>query len=496
MENRLFDTTVQQLKYEVIKELIRAYDRGLDKSIFRDIPMRIMPGPQASLRCCVYKERAILQERLRLAMGGDPDDPNVVEVIDIACDECPVDGIFVTPACRGCISHRCAEVCPKNAITIVDKHAVVDKEKCIECGKCTQACPYNALVLQKRPCVKSCKANAISVNAQKKAVIDGNKCVGCGACVYQCPFGAIADKSYILDVLDILKNSDGNKKYKVYAIIAPSIVAQFNYARIEQVISGMHLLGFHQVVETALGADLTLDEEANELKECGTLTTSCCPSFVRYIEINFPTLKKYISSTPSPMVMTGKLLKALDPTAKVVFVGPCTSKKFEYKSEKAKDFIDGVISFEELQAFLDARNIDVSTLDDSALDNASYYGRIFARSGGITEGVTQLAKERGFEARPVAMSGLDECKKQLLQLKAGRSPYNFFEGMACEGGCVNGALCLHHGPKSLTDVNRYGAEAKEKTVDNTVKLYNLARSASASEGSREAAATDGEGEDN
>lgn len=477
MGNRLFDTTVQQLKYEVIKELIRAYDKGLDNGIFHDIPIKIMPGPNASLRCCVYKERAILQERLKLAMGGDPSNPNVVEVIDIACDECPVDGVFVTPACRGCISHRCVEVCPKNAISIENKHAVVDKSKCIECGKCTQACPYNAIILQKRPCVLSCKANAIKVNADKKAVIDNSKCVGCGACVYQCPFGAIADKSYILDVLDILKNSENNTKYKVYAIIAPSIVAQFDYARIEQVITGMRELGFHQVMETALGADLTLDEEADELKERGTLTTSCCPSFVKYIQINFPELVKYISSTPSPMAMAGRLIKAVDPTCKVVFVGPCTSKKFEFKQDDVKDYIDCVMSFEELQAFLDARNIDVSTLPDSALDNASYYGRIFARSGGIAEGVTALAKERGFKADPIAMSGLDECKKQLLLLKLNRSPYNFFEGMACDGGCVNGALCLRHAPKSLSDVNKYGEMAKEKTVDNSVKLYKMATGA-------------------
>ena len=140
MQTRKFDTAVQELKYQVIKELIRAYDspEGIGTDIFRDIPVKIMPGPKASLRCCVYKERAILQERLKLAMGGDKDNPNVVEVIDIACDECPVDGIFVTPACRGCISHRCVEACPKGAISIVDKRSVVDKSKCIECGKCAR----------------------------------------------------------------------------------------------------------------------------------------------------------------------------------------------------------------------------------------------------------------------------------------------------------------------------------------------------------------------
>ena len=104
MQNRLFDTTVQQIKYEVIKELIKAYDNGLNNEIFHDIPIKIMPGPQASLRCCVYKERAILQERLKLAMGGDKDNKNVVEVIDIACDECPVDGPRAGGAFRTAVS--------------------------------------------------------------------------------------------------------------------------------------------------------------------------------------------------------------------------------------------------------------------------------------------------------------------------------------------------------------------------------------------------------
>ena len=324
---KVFDTKVQELKYEVLKEIIRcAYDGDMS-GVYTDIPKKIVPGPKASMRCCIYKERAILQERIKLALGGNKDNPNIVEVIDIACDECPIDGIFVTPACRGCIVHRCQNVCPKNAITIVDKRAVVDKDKCIECGKCTQACPYGAIIKQQRPCVVSCKAGAISMDENKKATIDNEKCIACGACVYQCPFGAISDKSLVLETIDILKKSDNNKNYKVYAVIAPAIVSQFKYARIEQVVTGIKRLGFHQVVEAALGADITLWHEANEFKEKGMLTTSCCPSFVMYIEKNFPTLAKYISHNPSPMVEAAKLIKASDPTAKIVFIGPCTSKK-------------------------------------------------------------------------------------------------------------------------------------------------------------------------
>lgn len=348
---KVFDTKVQELKYEVLKEIIKcAYDGDMS-GVYTDIPKKIVPGPKASMRCCIYKERAILQERIKLALGGNKDNPNIVEVIDIACDECPIDGIFVTPACRGCIVHRCQNVCPKNAITIVDKRAVVDKDKCIECGKCTQACPYGAIIKQQRPCVVSCKAGAISMDEDKKATIDNEKCIACGACVYQCPFGAISDKSLVLETIDILKKSDNNNNYKVYAVIAPAIVSQFKYARIEQVVTGIKQLGFHQVVEAALGADITLWHEANEFKEKGMLTTSCCPSFVMYIEKNFPTLAKYISHNPSPMVEAAKLIKASDPTAKIVFIGPCTSKKLEYRMEKTGGAIDNVLSFEELQAF-------------------------------------------------------------------------------------------------------------------------------------------------
>ena len=152
---RIFDTAVQKLKYDVLKAVIRNEYEHCYENLYIDVPKEISPGPKATMRCCVFKERAIVQERIKLALGGNRQNPNVVEVIDIACDECPIGGIFVTPACRGCIVHRCQEVCPKGAIQIIDHKAVVDKSKCIECGKCTQACPYGAIIAQKRPCVAS-----------------------------------------------------------------------------------------------------------------------------------------------------------------------------------------------------------------------------------------------------------------------------------------------------------------------------------------------------
>ena len=322
-----FDTKIQELKYQVLKELIRRRYEGDMSDIYTEIPKKIVPGPKATMRCCIYKERAILQERIKLGLGGDKSNPNVIEVIDEACDECPVGGIYVTPACRGCLNHMCMQSCPKGAITIVNNRPVIDKEKCIECGKCVQSCPYNAIIHQQRPCVQSCKVKAITMNEEKKARIDMNKCIMCGACVYQCPFGAIQDKSFIMDCIDILQGSENNTKYKVHAVIAPAIVSQFKYAAIEQVITGIKKLGFHQVTEAALGADVVLYHEAQEFKEKRLMTTSCCPSFVMFVEKNFPELKQYISSSNSPMVEAANMIKRTDPTAKVVFIGPCTSKK-------------------------------------------------------------------------------------------------------------------------------------------------------------------------
>lgn len=472
--NRIFDTDVQYIKYQVLKEVIRrAYEGGLEDA-YIDIPKIIAPGPKPTVRCCIYKERAIMQDRIKMAMGGHKDNPNPIEVMYTACDECPADGIYVTPACRGCMLHACKDACPKDAITIVNHHAVVDKSKCIECGKCAKACPYTAIILQKRPCMQACKVKAISINEDRKAVINNDKCISCGACAYKCPFGAIADKSLILDIIDILKKSENNTKYHVYAIVAPAIVGQCRSARIEQVVTAIKKLGFHSVVEAALGADITLYHEAKEWEEKKIMTTSCCPSFVAFVEKNFPELTKYISSSPSPMIETAKLIRRSDPTAKFVFIGPCASKKFEYKLDKTQGIIDSVMSFEELQAFLDARGIDDTQCEDGELDNASFYGRIFAKSGGIAQGVVDVAQSLGVEGvKPCQMNGIDECRAALLRLKVNRATENFFEGMACDGGCINGPLSITHGPRNAADVDKYGNAAKEKTIDNSVKLYEM-----------------------
>ena len=471
---RKFDTKVQYLKYKVLREVAcQSFNDKLLETI-SDIPKIIVPGNQSTMRCCVNKERAILTARVKLAMGGDKSNPNIIEVIDIACDECPVSGYEVSEACRGCIAHRCADVCPKDAISFdSNQKAHIDKSKCVECGKCANACPYSAIVNNKRPCENACKVKAISMSETKAASIDNEKCISCGACVYQCPFGAIMDKSFILNVIDMIKKSNNNQNYKVYAVVAPSISSQFSYAKLGQVISGLKKLGFYHVVEAALGADMVAYSESKELVEKGFLTSSCCPAFVDYTRKQFPAMTEHISHNLSPMAVISKYIKKKNPNAKVIFFGPFNEKKMEVQQENVRPYVDSVITFEELQALFDSRDIDITTLEEDVLDNASYYGRIFARSGGLSDAVNEALKEQGlddFDLNPISCDGIEECRIALLKASKNVLKGNFIEGMACVGGCIGGAGCLTHEAKNKNDVDKYAMEAYEKTISNAISV--------------------------
>ena len=474
---RKFDTKVQYLKYRVLREVAReAFADTLTESLL-DIPKRIIPGKTPSMRCCVYKERADVAERVKLAMGGKKGKNNVIEVIELACDECPVAGYEVTSACRGCLAHRCEDVCKHGAITFDEHHvAHIDKSKCVECGACAKVCPYSAIANRKRPCQTACKVKAIKVGATGAACIDESKCISCGACVYQCPFGAITDKSSILDAIKILKDSKSEGGSKVFAVVAPSIASQFKYAKLGQVITGLKQMGFCGVYEAALGADIVAKAESAELAKKGFLISSCCPAFVSYVEKSFPTLVPYISEHISPMAEISKRIKGKHPDSKVIFVGPCTAKKAEIKKESVAPFVDVAITFEELQALFDGLELDITALPESSLDSASYYGRIFARCGGLSDAVAEGLKEQGltdFELKPVACDGIEACRMALLKKSKNVLDANFIEGMACTGGCIGGAGCLTHGERNKVDVEKYGMLASEKTITDAITALDI-----------------------
>lgn len=471
---RTFETDVQLLKYRVLKAVAkRAYEGTLMESYY-EIPKLISPGPKPTMRCCVYKERAIVQERVRLAMGGDRRNLNIIEVIEIACDECPVERYMVSESCRGCISQRCIKTCPKQAISKKNGKAHIDFDLCIECGRCAKVCPYGAITEHVRPCERSCKVGAIHMNEEKKAEINPEKCISCGACSYACPFGAIMDKSFMVDAINIIRNKKEN--YKTVAIVAPAIAAQFDGVTLGQVATAIRQLGFDYVVEAAIGADMVADKEAEELVEKGFLTSSCCPAFVDYIKKHVPELADKISHNLSPMAEIGKFVKlGGESPVKCIFIGPCTAKKAEMRLPNVDLWIDSVLTFEELQAMIDAREIEMESLEETSMNDASYFGRIFGRSGGLTEAVLEVVKEKGldFEVKAETCDGIEACKAALLKAKFGKLDKNFIEGMACVGGCVGGAASLNHEPKSRMKVDKYGKDSDKENVRQAIDTYKV-----------------------
>jgi len=470
-----FETKIQELKTQVLTEVSRlTWEDKLQNSVaLLDIPEKIIPGPKATLRCCIYKERAIINSRVKMAMGGDKSNPTVVEVLPIACDECPVTEITVGPSCRGCLATRCVRSCPKNAISVVDHRATIDHSKCISCGKCLSACQYSAIIKTQRPCEKGCPVKAITMGEDKKAAIDYSKCISCGNCVYQCPFGAIQDKSWITDAIHMVMGAQ-QWGYQTYAVVAPSIVGQFAPATFGQVVTGLKALGFCGVVEVALGADMVADQESEELVEKGMLSSSCCPGYVGFIKKQHPELVPLVSHTPSPMVMIGLHIKEREPDANVIFIGPCVAKKKEFQLGRTMNAIDCALTYEELMALFLSRDIDPATLEEDPLDEASGYGRAFAKSGGVSRAVARALEEKGvteerFALKAVSCNGIAECEAALEKYKRGVLEGNFIEGMACEGGCVQGAGCLVRSPKNRVHVEGHAQKAKDRTILGAIK---------------------------
>ena len=280
-----------------------------------------------------------------------------------------------------------------------------------------------------------------------------------------CPFGAIVDESYIVDVINILKSN-----VKKVAVVAPSIGGNFTEFGVKKVIAALKELGFDMVIEAALGADIVAKNESLELAESGKLTSSCCPAFTSYIEKNYPTLKEHISNSLSPMATISREIKEKDPTSKIIFIGPCTAKKFEIKDDKVRKYVDSCLTFEEAQALFDAKEIDIASLKEEEYDlSGSYYGRGFAKCGGLTNAVKQSLEEENisFDVHGVVCSGIKDIKNALNDMKNNKNNINFIEGMMCDGGCIGGPCNLTHELKNKIYLDKY-AQAADKSINKNI----------------------------
>lgn len=464
------------IKHEVMYLVAKAAFAGnLDEA--RDqIPYDMIPGPQARFRCCIYKEREIIRQRVRLAEGLSPnvnkDDKNIVQVINSACEGCPITRFTVTDNCQKCMSKKCQEACNFGAISMTKDRAYIDPNKCKECGKCANACPYNAIADLMRPCKRSCPVDAITMDENNIVKIDEEKCIHCGSCIKDCPFGAIADRSFMVDVIKMLQSDR-----PVYACVAPAIEGQFGKdATIGVLAEAVKDLGFKDLYEVALGGDYVADSEAKEwaeaYKEGVKMTTSCCPAFVTMIRKHYPELLKNMSTTVSPMTAIARLIKGMEKDAVVVFIGPCIAKKSEVLEGVTQQSADYALTFEELDALFRAKEIDLSKYS-ATKQQASIYGKRFSQSGGVTSAVLEALKELD-ECQDIKVNqcnGAAECKKALLLLKMGRLPEDFIEGMACEGGCMNGPGVVKRGPLLKKDRETLLAGADKRDIQQALEPY-------------------------
>lgn len=481
--------SIIKIRRRVFEEVAKIAYNGNYQDI-EEIPFKIFDS-DVKTRQSIFLERAIVAERIRLAIGlpvrstdehapiskGIDEaicshryyEPPLVNVIDFACNACPTNSYFVTNVCVGCLANPCANVCPKKAISIVNGHSVINQDLCIKCGRCKDVCPYGAIVHRERPCQKACGMNAIGSDENGKAKINYDKCVSCGMCIVNCPFGAIADKSQLFQVIRSIKDND-----EVYAIMAPSFVGQFGpKVNLETIDDAMEKLGFKGVYEVSIGADLCTIEEAhdflnnvpNNLKFMGT---SCCPSWSQMAKMEFPEFKDNISMTLTPMVLTARLVKKEHPNAKIVFVGPCSAKKLEASSKSVRSDVDFVLTFEELMGMFLAKEVDFNSLVAKPIKNeTSGDGRGFAVAGGVANAVVNAAKEidPNREVKVMSAQGLACCKAMLKDAAKGKYDGYLLEGMACPLGCASGAGTISMATKTkvFVELSKKSAELKKST---------------------------------
>ncbi len=484
-----------KIRRKVFEEVARLGYEGGDYSRIEEIPYQMLRG-RAQYRESIFLERAIVAERLRLAIGlpvrsADQHEPiakgieeairterfyedPLINVIDFACNSCPEDSYFVTDACVGCLANPCSNVCPKDAIRITNGHSIIDQDKCIKCGKCKDVCPYGAIVHRERPCEKACGMNAIESDEDGRAKINYDKCVSCGMCIVNCPFGAIADKSQLFQVIQCIKSD-----LEVYAIMAPAFVGQFGpKVNLKTIDDAMAQLGFNGVYEVSIGADLCTIEEAEDFlknvpDKLRFMGTSCCPSWSVMAKKEFPEFRDNISMALTPMVLTARLVKKKHPNCKVVFVGPCSAKKLEASRKSVRSDVDFVLTFEELMGMFIAKNVDLNHLKESPLKNeTSADGRGFAVAGGVAHAVVNAIKRMDMnrEIKVESAQGLSNCKKLLQMAKTGKYDGYLLEGMACPHGCVSGAgtIATHNKTKAMVEVSKRETPLKN-SMDSSFK---------------------------
>ena len=492
-KSRGIPTPIKNIRRQVLTDVAKMIVEKKPASFIETIPYNIITKNTPTYRESVFRERAIVRERVRLAFGLDLkefgahgpiiDDVTpamtdskflhlpIVNVIKAGCERCETDSFWVTNNCRKCMAHPCVAVCPVDAVSMDEKTGVIDQDKCVRCGRCAQVCPYNAIVHRERPCAQACGVGAIITDEDGFADIDYEKCVSCGMCLVACPFGAIGEKSEMVQIIHALL-----AKKPVYAEIAPSFVGQFGpLVKAPMIVEAIKKLGFAGVVEVAYGADVGTLLEAKELADicCNSeehkefIATSCCTAWKQAATNNFPKLAENISESYTPMVEAARKIKKIEPKSRVVFIGPCIAKKNECFAPEVAELVDFVITYEELGALFQAFGVDPSEMKSTKdLKDASETGRAYAVAGGVANAIISQTKEllgKDVDIPFVSADTLAGCMKMLKDIekeKIDPKPM-LVEGMACPFGCIGG-------PGTLAPLHR--AKRKVKTFSKRAKV--------------------------
>lgn len=464
------------IKREILARLVRAYLGDNFEEDVRLIPYQMRPkGSEVPFRCCIHKERAILRDRVIAGLGFDIEEAQDCQLLSelakdaeerekpeafpltllqTACNECVPARIHVTDLCQGCVARPCESVCRFGAIKVENGKSKIDHSKCKNCGMCVQVCPFQAITKIIVPCENACPVGAIAKDEDGITRIDHEKCISCGKCVNACPFGAVHKKSHIVD---IMKNIKAGKK--VIALLAPSIMGQLPCTP-QQLRQAILEIGFSDVVEVALGADVTTKNEAAEFKERMDkgqefMTTSCCAAYNELVEKHIPEIKPFRSETKTPAYYTAEIVKKDNPDAVTVFFSPCVAKRREAMKNPN---IDYVLNYEELGAWFVALHIQVADFEGSEYSvESSAQARNYGVTGGVAAAVNSMLDDDK-KATPYIINGLDKGQIRDLKKFAKNEKCEFgnlIEVMACPGGCLGGSSTINAFKPAQKQISEY-----------------------------------------
>ncbi|SHJ97982.1 Iron only hydrogenase large subunit, C-terminal domain [Geosporobacter subterraneus DSM 17957] len=433
---RAVNHRIQDYRMMIFGEVVKLAWAGKLKHEADELPEKILKGKHLDER-----ERRIIENHIRISMGLDPlygiAHHKLGEDVDSAMNQDNIKAPLVS------VIEDVCETCQRHW----------QKER----GEEEERCPRDHL---------DCTEEA-------------HRCIGCGRCIGECPLGAISDKIEFLPVVKLLQEQQA----PVYATVAPAYVGQFGEGISPgQIRAALKRLGFTDMVEVAVFADILTVKEAYEFdhmvktEEDYLITSCCCPVWVGMIQKNYREIAEHISPSVSPMIASGRVLKVLNPTAKVVFIGPCIAKKAEAKIPELEGAIDYVLTFRELKEIFAALEINLETLEEDNREEASFAGRVYGRTGGVSEAVERSVErilKRDVPFHSISFEGTGECKAGLEKLLKGELKANFIEGMGCTGGCVGGPRAVVSIEEGKKAVDAYSQETPMSTPfdnDNVLQL--------------------------